>query len=167
MRPIVAIPLLLATLLALSASFFFKSHSSVPDIATSVVTNAISPVPVQVSISSISIPVAAKKIITPEERQTAINEETERLAVWAMNNDPQSLSNILGDLTSPEKEIRTTAIEAVKQFDSTDAIPVLKAMAANMEDHDEADALLEAADFLALPDANLVGSNQELSLVRQ
>jgi HEAT repeat protein len=71
-----------------------------------------------------------------------------------MNNDPQSLSNILGDLTSPEKKIRMAAIEAAKQFESTNAIPVLKAAAATAEDNQEAIAMLEAADWLALPSAD-------------
>ena len=69
-----------------------------------------------------------------------------------MNNDPASLSNILADLTNPEKEIREAAIEAAKQFDSTNAIPTLKAVAANTTDTEEQIALLEAADFLSLPD---------------
>jgi HEAT repeat protein len=99
--------------------------------------------------------VVVKKIPTPEEREAAIDAETDRLAAWAMNDDPESLSNILGDLASPEKEIRMAAIEAAKQFESTNAIPVLKAAAANAEDNEEAIAMLEAADWLALPNADL------------
>ncbi len=68
-----------------------------------------------------------------------------------MNDDPASLSNILADLTNPEKEIRDAAIEAAKQFGSTNAIPTLKAVAANTTDLEEQSALLEAADFLSLP----------------
>ena len=96
-----------------------------------------------------------KKTPTPEERQAAIDAETDRLSEWEMNNDPQSLSNILADLKSPEKEIRMAAIDAAKQFESADAIPALKAAAANAEDNQEAIAMLEAADWLALPTANL------------
>jgi CheY-like chemotaxis protein len=82
-----------------------------------------------------------------------------------MNDDPQSLSNILADLTSPEKEIRMAAIEAAKQFESTNAIPVLKAAAANAEDNQEAIALLQAADWLALPtfDFNHPGTGPQLT----
>jgi HEAT repeat protein len=68
-----------------------------------------------------------------------------------MNDDPASLSNILADLTNPEKEIRDAAIEAAKQFGSTNAIPTLKAVAANTTDTEEQIALLEAANFLSLP----------------
>lgn len=63
---------------------------------------------------------------------------------------------ILGDLTSPEKEIREAAIEAAKQFGDTNAIPVLKALAANDADNQEAIEMLQAADFIALPEAPLV-----------
>lgn len=75
-----------------------------------------------------------------------------------MNNDAQSLSNILADLTSPEKEIREAAIEAAKQFESTNAIPALKAAAANAEDNQEAIAMLEAADWLALPSVDFAAT---------
>ena len=71
-----------------------------------------------------------------------------------MNDDPASLSNILADLTNSEKEIRDAAIEAAKQFGSTNAIPTLKAVAANTTDPEEQIALLEAANFLSLPGVN-------------
>ena len=72
-----------------------------------------------------------------------------------MNDDPDSLSNILADLTNPEKEIREAAIEAAKQFGSSDAVPALKKAAANTDDIKEKIAFLDAADFLSLPSANL------------
>jgi HEAT repeat protein len=68
-----------------------------------------------------------------------------------MNDDPESLSNILADLTNPEKEVREAAIEAAEQFGSTNAIPILKNLAANDGDPEEKAALLEAANFLSLP----------------
>ena len=88
---------------------------------------------------------------TPEERKAAIVAETDRLQQWSMNDDPGSLSNILSDLTSPDKEIRAAAIEAAEQFGSSNAIPALKGVAANTDDLQEKVALLEAVDFLSLP----------------
>jgi len=156
-RPKVVFSILLVAALALGGGIFLKRLSSppLPDITATPVATA--PVPAAPPVS-VPLPVITKKAATPEERRAAIHEESERLAVWSMNNDLQSLSNILGDLTSPEKEIRMAAIEATKQFDSTNAIPVLKAMAANTDDHEEAIALLEAADFLSLPDVDLRGN---------
>ena len=52
---------------------------------------------------------------------------------------------------APTPEERQAAIDAAKQFESTNAIPALKAAAANAEDNEEAIAMLEAADWLALP----------------
>jgi len=89
--------------------------------------------------------------LTPEQRQAAIDAEKDRLFQWSVNDDPASLASILADLTNPEKKIREAAIQAAKQFGSSNAIPVLKDLAANTSDTKEQIALLEAAEFLALP----------------
>ena len=106
-------------------------------------------------------PVAAAPVatnaLTPEQRQAAIDAETDRLQQWSMNDDPASLSSILADLTNSEKEVRKAAIEAAEQFGSTNAIPILKNLAANDEDPEEKAALLEAANFISLPSIFDVG----------
>jgi hypothetical protein len=109
--------------------------------------------------TSVFIPPApvATNTLTPEQRQVAIDAETDRLQQWSMNDDPTSLSNILTDLTNPEKQIREAAIEATKQFGSASAIPALKAAAANTSDTEEQIDLLEAANFLSLPSMNFSG----------
>ena len=61
------------------------------------------------------------------------------------------MTSILSELTNSEREVRLVAIEATKQFGSRDAIPALKASVAKALDAGEQIALLEAADFLALP----------------
>jgi HEAT repeat protein len=94
---------------------------------------------------------AATNILTPEQHQTAIDAETDRLQEWSVNDDPASLSNILADLTNPDKEIRVAAIEAARQFGSADAIPALKAAADATDDLQEKNDDLQAADFLSLP----------------
>ena len=97
--------------------------------------------------------------MTPDDIQA----EKDRLTDWQMNNDPQSLSNILADLDSPEKEIRMAAIDAAVQFDDTNAVPILRAKATNDDDLDEKVALVKAADFLALPDVTFTPGGQPLS----
>jgi len=89
--------------------------------------------------------------VTPEQAQAMTAPEKNRLSDWAAKNDPASLSNILGDLVNPQKEIRVAAIAAVKQFRDPSAIPVLKGIAANSDDPSEQQALLDAAEFLSLP----------------
>jgi len=159
MRPKFVFALLLLALLALGAVFFLKQHlGNVAPSPTSPESATPAPPPASNVMASVApppapIPAAPASTITltPEQRQAAIDAEIDRLQDWSMNNDPASLSNILADLTSPEKEIRDAAIEAAKQFDSTNAIPTLKAVAANTADTGEQIALLEAADFLSLP----------------
>jgi hypothetical protein len=159
MRPKFVLALILLVALVLSAAFLLKQHLrsvSAPPAGAEIAT----PVPVtasntvtSVASSAVFIPPAptVTNTLTPEQRQTAIEAETDRLQQWSMNDDPASLSNILADLTNSEKEIREAAIEATKQFGSSDAIPTLKQVAADTSDTGEQIALLEAADFLSLP----------------
>jgi hypothetical protein len=161
MRPKFVVVLLLLALLALGAVFFLKQHLG--NAATPPPVNeSVTPAPV-VSVAPPPEPVpiptapAATNALTDEQRQAAIDAETDRLQEWSMNDDPASLSNILADLTNSEKEIRDAAIEAAKQFGSTNAIPTLKAVAANTTDTEEQIDLLEAADFLSLPSMDFSG----------
>ena len=153
MRPKIVFALLLLALLVLGAVFLLKQHWG--NAATPPPVNeSVTPAPVA-SVAPPPAPVpaapAATNAPTPEQREAAIDAETDRLQEWSMSDDPASLSNILADLTNPEKEIREAAIEAAKQFDSTNAIPTLKAVAANTTDTEEQIDLLEAANFLSLP----------------
>jgi hypothetical protein len=97
------------------------------------------------------LPPVAPRVLTAEEQRAANDAEIDRLNEWSRNSDPQSLSNILADLTSPQKDVREAAIEAAKQFGSTNAIPALKAAAINSTDTDEQIEMLQAANFLTLP----------------
>jgi hypothetical protein len=110
-------------------------------------------------VTSVTVPPApvSTNTLTPEQRQAAMDAETDRLQQWSANDDPASLSNILADLTSSEKEIQEAAIEAAKQFGSSNAIPALKTAAASNQDTGEQIALLEAADFLSLPSLSSSG----------
>jgi hypothetical protein len=159
MRPKFVFTLLLLAFLVLGAAFLLKPHwGNAP--TPPPVTESVTPAPV-VSVAPPPAPApvpaapVATHVLTPEQRQAAIDAETDRLQQWSMNDDPASLSNILADLTSPENEIREAAIEAAMQFGSTNAIPTLKAVAANTDDTEEQIALLEAADFLSLPSMDI------------
>lgn len=107
-------------------------------------------------------PVAAPAV-TPQEKQANIEAEKDNLLSWQMSDDPQCLSNILADLNSPEKEIRLAAIQAAVQFENTNAIPVLRAQAANDNDPDEKAALLQAADYLSLPPLTFTTGNAPMT----
>jgi hypothetical protein len=119
------------------------------------------PTETNVEVVAASAPVAAPsvatKVMTAEEREAAIDAEADRLQEWSMSGDPAALTNILADLSHPEREVREAAIEAAEQFGSTNAIPALKAAAASTADTGEQIALLEAAQFLSLPPLNSGG----------
>ena len=150
MRPKFVISLLMFACLVVVAAMLLKSHfSPSKPKPVAVAAPGVAPTPAPPAIKATPVIV---KTLTPGERDAAIKAEQNRLYDWSMNNDPQSLASILSDLHSPEKEIRMAAIEAAKQFDDTNAIPVLKAEAANSDDTEEAIAMLEAADFLSIPD---------------
>jgi hypothetical protein len=166
MRPKFVFALISLAALILGASLFLKQHlqnASAPPTRAEIKTPAlvtdssnvtsVAPVPTFISPTPafISPAPAATNILTPEQHQTAIDAETDRLQEWSVNDDPASLSNILVDLTNPDKEIRVAAIEAAKQFGSADAIPALKAAAEATDDLQEKIDYLQAADFLSLP----------------
>jgi hypothetical protein len=102
-------------------------------------------------------PPAPTNTLTAEEREAAIEAEVAKLQDWQGNTDSVSYSNILNDLTHPERQVRFAAIESLKQVDNTNAIPVLKDLAAKTDDVEEAKALLDAAHFISLPQADLSG----------
>jgi len=171
MRPKFVVPILATAILAIGIMVFMKSRRAASPAPVPVASVSEPPVPPPAPVST---PVVVKKKLTPEEQQAAVDAEKDRLYTWSMSSDPQALSNILGDLVSPQKQIRRAAIEAAKQFGDTNAIPVLKSLAANIiansatgssnagadsdlnteesaPDDQEATAMIEAADFIALP----------------
>ena len=68
-----------------------------------------------------------------------------------MSDDPRALKTILSELANPEAEIRQAAIEATKQFGSTDAIPALQSAMTNGVSADDRQDLKDAIEFLKLP----------------
>ena len=156
MRPKIVILILLAGLASVTVILLIKHRMSPPPMAAPIAIKETKPAAPQTALTITNVPPpapapVATNTLTPEQRQAAIDAETDRLQQWSMNDDSASLSSILADLTNSEKEIRKAAIEAAEQFGSTNAIPTLKAVAANTTDTDEQIALLEAANFLSLP----------------
>jgi hypothetical protein len=152
MRPKIVLGLVLFAALFIGVAFLMK-HSGQTKVPVALTTppapqaESASPPPMPAPLPATPPP----KPLTDEERQAAIDAEVGHLQDWSMNDDPASLSNILADLASPEKEIREAAIEAAKQFGSTNAIPALKTAAVNSTNTDEQIEMLQAAEFLTLP----------------
>jgi hypothetical protein len=95
-----------------------------------------------------AIPANTNIALTIEERAAQIDQ----LEEWSRNDDKQSLNNIIGYLASPDKAVRSVAIESTKQFGSADAIPALKAALDSTESIEDKIAYLEAIEFLSLPE---------------
>jgi HEAT repeat protein len=115
------------------------------------------PVPAAAPPLATPLPANGPPVVSAEDRQEAIDAEVERVERLGMNDDGASLSGILQALTNSEKEVRLAAIEATKQFGSTNAIPALKVAAENANDLKEKIAASEAVDFLSLPPATFDG----------
>ena len=97
-------------------------------------------------------PPASLQTNDPEEyRREMIAAEVDHLQDLEVRDDPQALQDILAQLTNSEREVRWAAVESAIQFGSRDAIPALKAAAAQTTDPEEKKHLLDSADYLALP----------------
>lgn len=162
MRPQVVLVLLLATIVVLGGTALVKHH---PDVIPAVISpdtvsgNPAVPVP---ELIKSSIPLAKQTVTppqSPEKHQATVDAELDRISDATGKNDATSVSIIMADITSPDKEVRLAAIEAVKQSDDPDIIPTLRADAESAPDLQTQDALLQAADFLSLPDATTVAAN--------
>jgi hypothetical protein len=155
MRPKFVLALMVVVVAAIGAVLFFKPHTEKP-----VATEA-PPAPVQEAGNAVPPPmplpasVPEPRVLTDDEQQATNAAEIDRLMEWSRNDDPESLANIETDLTNSQKDVREAAIEAAKQFGSTNAIPVLKADAINSTDTDEQIEMLQAANFLSLPSLSL------------
>ena len=79
-------------------------------------------------------------------------QKIEQLNDLATNDDNESLSTILQELDNPDKDIRSTALEAAIQFgETTNTIARLKDLLSRTSDPAEQKELLEAIEFIALP----------------
>ena len=172
MRPKIVIIIVLAGLVCVTGILLIKHRGTTPQapVPTAIaetkpaapqtapaVTEVPPPAPAPAAAAPVATASVATNALTTEQHEAAVEAEMDRLQQWSMNDDSASLSNILADLTNPDKEIRKAAIEAAEQFGSTNAIPTLKALAAQTIDPEEKQALLEAADFIALPSIFEVG----------
>jgi HEAT repeat protein len=159
MRPRFLLSLFMIMLVVLGGIVLIKEQIARPQPAANPLPLAVQPM--NISAPAAAAPVAVAVAIpapTREEHQATVDNEVERLQNLSGKNDPASKAVILGDLTSPDKDIRLAAIDAIKQSGSASDVPTLQADAAAAPDPDTQAALQDAANFLSLPDAVLAGS---------
>ncbi len=101
--------------------------------------------------------------VTPPFVETRVGE----LQDLAMQDDPDSLRQILSELANPNAQIRKAAIDAAVQFGSRDAIPDLANAADRTTDPEEKKALQDAIDYLKLPSLTEVLQQRKLSSPNQ
>lgn len=80
-----------------------------------------------------------------------VQQRISELQTLQMNDDRNSLQEILSELTNADRPIRQAAREAAVQFGDRSAIPFLKERAEQTDDPVEKADLLAAADYLSLP----------------
>lgn len=148
MKPNLVLGLMLLAILAVGVGAFLKRHPNWP---APVPVAIAAPAPRPATVAAPLPPPPTPAVSTTPAPVETPDEEIDHLQEWSRNDDPQSLLNILADLANPDKGVREAAIEAAKQFGSTNAIPALKTAAMNSTDPDEQIEMLQAASFLALP----------------
>jgi hypothetical protein len=147
MKPNVVLGILLAAALVAGGVVYLKRHSDAPAPPPAAVA---APAP-QASTASLPPPLPLPSAMSAPAPTVTPDEEIDHLQEWSRSDDPQDLTKILADLTNTNKDVREGAIEAAKQFGSTNAIPALKAAAFNSSDPDEQVEMIQAAQFLTLP----------------
>jgi len=68
-------------------------------------------------------------------------------------NNPTIISALLDKMAQPEAEVRSAALEALKEMDDTNAVPGLKKAADGIQDARQKVAVLDVIDYLLLPHA--------------
>jgi len=86
------------------------------------------------------------------EHAESVHQRIEELNALAMNNDTESRDTILSELrTNSDRTIRAAALEAAIQFGDRSVVPPLQEIAAQTEDPEEKQKILEAIDYINLP----------------
>ena len=126
----------------------------VPDPAPELPSLVVTPAPLPVSPSR--PPVA---VLSQEDRVAMVATEIARINAVIGKNDPDSEALVLSELTNSEPQVRDLAVAAVKQLGDRSVIPALTNLAMTIADYDQRHAVMEAANFLALPTISEVQPN--------
>ncbi len=113
-----------------------------------------------VSISKTNEPVSISKrnpdpnhstASAPALKPASVEEGVAQLEGLGAHNDPEAFQAIVTELSNSNPEIRKAARDAIMQFGSREAIPILKDLAEKTDEAREKVALLDTIEFLALP----------------
>jgi hypothetical protein len=88
----------------------------------------------------------------PAAHEKYVHRRIKELNDLAMNNDVESRDAILSEVaTNSDRRIRAAALEAAIQFDDRSVVPPLQAIAAQTDDPQEKQNILDAIDYINLP----------------
>ena len=165
MRPKVFLTVVVLSIVVLTAAVLLKRPSATVDSEPSV-TETTSPnagsdspppamsgftgsVQVNPALANVAVPAADKA------REEVIARQLDLLREHAasLSEDPAALAACLDALTHTESEVRQAAVEIVMTSNDTNAIPRLRQALDVVEDPREKVAILDAIEYLELPDA--------------
>lgn len=89
--------------------------------------------------------------VAPANHAEFVGARLAELMALAMNDDANSVEEIISELSNPDPQIRRGAVEAVVQFGDRSVIPRLQAIAEQTDNEADRADILEAAEFLNLP----------------
>jgi hypothetical protein len=88
----------------------------------------------------------------PAAHAKYVRQRIKELNELAMNNDVESRDIILSEVaTNSDRRIRAAALEAAIQFDDRSVVPKLQQIAAQTDDPQEKQSILDAVDYINLP----------------
>lgn len=126
-----------------------ESAAPVPSPAAATTTRP--PIKLLAADSSLPAPQLSPHPSGSEEHRAWLKDRGEALMDISWNDDKESLDAILAELSNPDPEIRSAALEATLNFASRDAIPRLETVALATDDPLERKKLQDAAEYLKLP----------------
>lgn len=95
-------------------------------------------------------------VVSDEMRAVLIAKELDRIQELQSeadgSNNPVIIQALLVDAAHPEAEVRKAAVEALRELNDTNAIPGMQKLADGIQDAREKVAVLDAIDYLKLPD---------------
>lgn len=160
MRPKAMLGIMLVAVVALGMLVVLKgilsNHAEAPkDAATAI--DSTQPEVVKKSDSQPRPPVTNVVATTPvEDHQAGIDSDLDKIKTALLEgaSNPVSLATARERLLSPEVSIRKAAVEAVMHLNDREAIPKLKEALAKVEDVREKVAILDAIEYLQIPESN-------------
>jgi hypothetical protein len=97
-------------------------------------------------------------VMSDEMREAIINREIDRIhdlqAQVDGTNNQMIINALIDQLSQSEAPVRKAALEALKELDDTNAVPGLQRAIANTPDPREKVAMMDAIDYLKMPNIN-------------